>query len=83
MRGGGSRSEAAEHLRALIDKIVLTPRDGELTIDLYGDPAGILNIAKENVDMTNSLKLKKLQLLSANDNRSKTLVDRVGSGGRI
>ena len=79
----GSRGEAAEHLRALIEKIVLTPRDGELAIDLYGDLAGILNIAKESVDMTTPLKLKKLQLLPANDNKSQALIDRIGSGDRI
>ena len=41
------RSEAAEHLRALIDKIVLTPekRREDLRIDLHGDLAGILSIA--------------------------------------
>lgn len=43
------RSEAAEHLRALIDKIVLTPEKGreDLRIDLYGDLAGILGIANQ------------------------------------
>ena len=43
------RSEAAEHLRALIDKIVLTPEKGreDLRIDLYGDLAGILCIASQ------------------------------------
>ncbi|WP_441232356.1 recombinase family protein [Tardiphaga sp. 215_C5_N2_1] len=42
-------NEAAEYVRALIDKVVLTPdpdSDTDLTIDLYGDLAGILNIAR-------------------------------------
>lgn len=43
------RSEATEHLRALIDKIVLTPEKGreDLRIDLHGDLAGILGIASQ------------------------------------
>ena len=43
------RGEAAEHLRALIDKIVLTPEQGreDLRIDLHGDLAGILSIASQ------------------------------------
>jgi hypothetical protein len=43
------RSQAAEHLRALIDKIVLTPEKGreDLRIDLHGDLAGILSIASQ------------------------------------
>ncbi|WP_282095836.1 hypothetical protein [Epibacterium ulvae] len=38
------RAEASEHLRAMIDKVVLTPNEAgeELTIDLIGDLAGIL-----------------------------------------
>jgi site-specific DNA recombinase len=42
-----ARAEAAEHLRGLIGKIVLTPEPGreELRIDLHGDLAGILQIA--------------------------------------
>lgn len=39
--------EASEKLRSLIDKIVLTPNAdrSDLTVDLYGDLAGILGIA--------------------------------------
>jgi hypothetical protein len=37
--------EAAEHLRSLVSKIVLTPEDGRLVIDVHGAPAGILGIA--------------------------------------
>ncbi|KAF3982952.1 MAG: hypothetical protein HFP81_09535 [Methylococcales symbiont of Hymedesmia sp. n. MRB-2018] len=44
-----SRNEASGHLPALVDKIVITPKDGEkeLSIDLDGDLAGILNMATE------------------------------------
>ena len=44
-----ARAEASEHLRALIGKIVLTPRPGRdnLRIDLHGDLAGILQIASQ------------------------------------
>jgi len=43
------RGVAAEHLRALIEKIVLTPEKGreDLRIDLHGDLAGILSIASQ------------------------------------
>ncbi|MCU7859112.1 MAG: recombinase family protein [Candidatus Thiodiazotropha sp. (ex Lucinoma kastoroae)] len=81
----GSRSEASQHLRGLVDKIVLTPKDGEnsLSIDLYGDLAGILNMATENKDMRKSKELDRLQILPANDNRAEAFQDRIGSGGRI
>ena len=47
MNNGDSRTEAAELLRTLIEKIVLTPVEGEdrLRIDLHGDLAGILQMA--------------------------------------
>ena len=43
------RIEAAEILRKLIDRIVLSPNEDKsgLVIDLAGDLAGILQIAKE------------------------------------
>ncbi len=80
-----SRSEASEHLRALVDKIVLTPKGGEkeLSIDLYGDLAGILNMATENKDMGKLSEINRIQLLPANDNISDTIQDSIGSGGRI
>jgi hypothetical protein len=45
---GADRAEAAERLRSLVSKIVLTPEHGRLAIDLHGDLAGILAIAHEN-----------------------------------
>jgi hypothetical protein len=41
-----SKTEAAEILRMLIDAIVLTPEDGELSVYLKGDLAGILTLAQ-------------------------------------
>jgi hypothetical protein len=41
-----ARLRAAEAIRSLVDKIVLTPSaDGEMTIDVYGAIAGILHVA--------------------------------------
>jgi hypothetical protein len=40
------RGEAAECLRSLVSKIVLTPESGRLTIDFHGDLAGIRSIAQ-------------------------------------
>jgi hypothetical protein len=44
-----AQAEVADHLRALIGKIVLTPEPGrdDLRIDLHGDLAGILTIASQ------------------------------------
>jgi site-specific DNA recombinase len=40
-----TRTEAAEIIRSLIDRITLTPNcEGKLDIDLYGDLAGILTV---------------------------------------
>ena len=40
-------------VRGLIEKIVLTPKDGEdeLSLDLHGDLASILSIASEDKSM--------------------------------
>jgi site-specific DNA recombinase len=43
--GDQDRAEAAQWLRSLVSKIVLTPEDGALAIDVHGDLAGILGIA--------------------------------------
>ncbi|MDX0174502.1 recombinase family protein [Sinorhizobium meliloti] len=41
-----NRAEAADILRSLVDRIVLTPNgEGKLDIDLHGDLAGILRLA--------------------------------------
>ena len=67
----GQGAEAKEHVRALIEKIVLTPKEEkkELSIDLYGDLAGILKIAAEGKIMTRmDLLTKRLEKNAANDN---------------
>ena len=42
-----NRAAAAEALRALIDEIRLTPKDGELRIELFGDLAALLALTHE------------------------------------
>ena len=44
----GTRDEAMEAIRALIDRIVLTPEDGELRNDLQGEIAAILQLCSES-----------------------------------
>ena len=80
-----ARSEASEHLRELVDKVVLTPKADEdsLRIDLYGDLAGILNMAAGAKDMKNKTIIERLELSPSNDNSPQALQDRIGSGGRI
>ena len=65
-----SRSEASEHLRALIEKIILTPVETQedLSIDLYGDLAGILRVASKENAMKNMSLEKQLRQLAVNDN---------------
>lgn len=43
----GSRLEASETLRGLIDSIVLTPEQGQLRIELRGNLAAILTVAQQ------------------------------------
>ncbi len=65
------RGEAAELLRGLIEKIVLTPVAGEkeLSLDLYGDLAGILRAAsKENSMKKFAPKEKRPGQIAVNDN---------------
>ena len=68
---GGEAFEAKEHVRALIEKIVLTPKEGsnDLSIDLYGDLAGILKTATESKLMNDANALiKRLKKNAVNDN---------------
>jgi site-specific DNA recombinase len=67
----GQAAEAKEHVRALIEKIVLIPKKGrkELSIDLYGDLAGILKIASEDKYLKKDGILKrKLEKNAVSDN---------------
>jgi site-specific DNA recombinase len=43
----GSRDQAFELIRSLVDKVVLTPVEGQLRINLYGELAGILTLCRE------------------------------------
>jgi len=61
------RGEAGELLRALIEKVVLTPKEDseDLSIDLYGDLAGILEIAAHGSDLQGD----PMQIARAKKNR--------------
>ncbi len=65
-------AQAREHLRGLIEKIVLTPKsdhEGGYSIDLHGDLAGILSIAKQEDAMFQQGHIaKRPKVLIANDN---------------
>jgi len=58
-----TRAEASQHLRAMIDKVVLTPTESgeELTVDLIGDLAGILSVATTMESSRIAAELSKLQ----------------------
>ena len=78
-----NRGEASEHLRKLVEKIVLTPRPGEddLSIDLYGDLAGILTIANEETSMKKGEAFtKRLKTMVANDNSNPSIELVAGAG---
>ncbi len=67
----GGAAEAREQVRGLIEKIVLTSKVGqdELSLDLYGDLAGILKIASEDKSMKAKGKIeKRLETMAVNDN---------------
>ena len=69
----GESSEAREQVRGLVEKIVLSPKndDDGLSIDLYGDLAGILRIASEDKSMKEKGKIeKRLESMTANDNHN-------------
>ena len=71
LRDGQSQREAMEHIRALIEKIILKEEPGrkDLRIDLYGDLAGILNLStganmmqkEEKEHFGSDLRLPKLE----------------------
>lgn len=69
----GGAAEAREQVRGLIEKIVLSPQsvEDDLSIDLYGDLAGILRIASEDKSMKEKGKIeKRLESMTANDNHN-------------
>lgn len=53
---GNASAEVRVHIRSLIEKIKITPKeDGSMKIDLYGDLAGILSIAKNEKRVNNEI----------------------------
>lgn len=78
-----SCGEAATHIRTLIDKIILTPREGVNgpRVDLYGDLAGILKVSTENQSINEDIEFLTLLKKPVNDYSFPAVVDSVGSGG--
>jgi site-specific DNA recombinase len=82
------RSQAAEIIRSLINKIVLTPKqnNSELSIDLIGDLAGILKIAVEHNATNEELQEIQAQIAEMTENleiegfQSKQVKDVAGAG---
>ncbi len=50
---------------------------------IYRVIAGIINMATENKELGYLNEINRFQLLPENDNISDTMLDSVGSGGRI
>jgi site-specific DNA recombinase len=57
-----ARDEAFELIRSLIEKVVLTPVEGELSIDLHGEIAGILSICDDRKKPASSSKRRAEQI---------------------
>ena len=56
--------------RSLVEKIVLTPTNGELSMTFHGTLAGILTLAtKGGENMGTEIIMNKLEALAANDNQ--------------
>ena len=67
LRDEAHRHEATELIRSLVDKIVLSPNPNGigLVIDVYGDLAGILNIAtrEEQIKHKQEIDLKQIRMV--------------------
>ncbi len=77
--------EAKEHVRSLIEKVVLTPKkeQEELSIDLYGNLTGILNIASEEHSKNKMSALTKTlgtKVVNGNISSERSLQLVAGSG---
>ncbi len=61
-----SKDEASEIIRSLIDRIVLSPMNGELQIDLQGELAAILNLCQDSKKPTAEIRdgLKQIKLVA-------------------
>ncbi len=60
----GHRVAAAEVIRSLVDKIVLTPVDGEIEIDVKGDLAGILVLSSQTQDPATKMGSSQVKLVA-------------------
>ena len=81
-----SHHQAAERLRAVVEKIVLSPNNekkGGLQIDLYGHLAGILNLASGDEGYLGENTLATQLPLLATESNNESKVDKSGSGGQI
>src|SRR5690606_23831595 len=58
------RIEAADILRSLVDKIVLTPVDGKVEIDVQGDLAGILMISAQTKNPALGAGLSQVKMVA-------------------
>ena len=79
---GSMRKEAIEHVRTLIEKIILTPKANQknLSIDLYGDLVGILEFATEDKTMKGGHDTRLFNPLIANANYEKSVQLVAGAG---
>ena len=57
-----ARDEAFELVRSLIERVVLTPVEGDLRIDLHGEIAGILSICDDRKKPASSSKRRAEQI---------------------
>ena len=95
---GPDLAEAGECLRSLVGKIVLTPENGKLALDVHGDLAGILAIARARgplrgaIDTTSPPKPRNDRQFSLPKHNGRprggrcgpnSTASKVGCGGRI
>ncbi|MGD9913299.1 MAG: recombinase family protein [Rhizobiaceae bacterium] len=72
------RQEAVELIRSLVDKVVLTPDAASyqgLVIDVYGDLAGILNVATGKAYTKDEAELKRVRMVLGLDSQRPSMID--------
>ncbi|MDA5556449.1 recombinase family protein, partial [Shimia sp. MMG029] len=79
------RVEASQHLRTMIDKVVLIPNEAgdDLTIDLIGDLAGILSVATSSESSRVAAELSKLQPMQQGVSPKTTKAPQINSDGAL
>ncbi len=60
----GKRIEAVDTLRSLVDRIILTPVDGKMEIDVQGDLAGILTISVQSKNPTSGAGSSQVKMVA-------------------